>query len=96
MFQNVRVHGARGEILWCARPAASLARWTVFREKDEKTNRYTWRLSAMLGERVDRFQLRQHPLMFTAPRDRGFWVWPVLTVTVGQTTISAQLGPPEQ
>lgn len=96
MFEKVTLRGVSAEILWCSKPAASLTKWTVVREKDEKTARYVWRLAAMLGPRVDRFQLRQRPLLFAAPRKGGFWLWPVLAVTVGQTSIAATLGPPEQ
>lgn len=96
LFQSLRVRGPQASILWGYRTAATLSGWTVSKRRDEKSGKWLWSLSAKLGAQTDRFQLRQRPLLFTAPRRGGFWVWPVLAVTVGETTISAQLGPPEQ
>jgi hypothetical protein len=95
MFQTLTLSGSTGSINWGYRSAAALQRWKVTRARDEKSGQVRWTLSAALGAHVDHFQLRQRPLLFTAPRRGGFWCWPVREVTVGATSVSANLDPPE-
>jgi hypothetical protein len=54
-----------------------------------------WTLTATIA-RVDAFMARQRPLLFSAPRAGGFWIWPIEEITIGTTTLTARLGPPEQ
>lgn len=95
MFGKLTMRGQQASIAWGYRQAATLGTWTVRKDVDEKTQRAVWTLTARLGTQVDRFQLRQRPLLFSAPRKGGFWVWPVRTLHVGETTLLADLGPPE-
>ena len=46
--------------------------------------------------RIDKFQARQAPLLFTAPRPGGFWAWPIDAIEIGETSLRAHLGPPER
>ena len=106
MFKGITLRGKTGSIVWAYRPAAALTTWTITSQRETYENTsgtlslkpspgYT--LTATLGPHVDRFQLRQRPLLFTAPRTGGlgFWCWPVQTLTVGERTLLASLGPPE-
>jgi hypothetical protein len=95
MFQSLTMRGPNGSINWGYRSAATVTGWKVTKVKDEKTGKVAWTLRATLGPKVDRFQLRQRPLLFTAPRKGGFWCWPLKELTVGETTVTANLGPPE-
>jgi hypothetical protein len=106
MFKSITLRGTTGSIVWAYRPAAALTAWSITcgervlvdgphgtRTLKKIAAGYT--LRATLGAHVDRFQLRQRPLLFTAPRTGGFWCWPVQTLTIGERTILASLGPPE-
>lgn len=89
MFERVTIRGGPGRLLWGHRPVADLSAWTI-----RRTGR-TWTLSATVT-RTDPFGLRQKGLLFTAPRDKGFWAWGVESVQIGAETLRATLGPPEQ
>lgn len=89
-FHRIRIRGAAGEILWGYRPAATFSRWTI-----RKGGREIWVLMGTIV-RVEPFAIRQTPLLFSAPRDKGFWMWGVDRIEVGDKTIVAYLGPPEQ
>lgn len=95
MFDKLTLRGSTASINWGYRSAAALRAWTVTRAKDELTGRVLWTLQAALGPQVDHFQLRQRPLLFTAPRRGGFWCWPVREVYLGDTRVTANLDPPE-
>lgn len=96
MFKNIRLRGTKGEVLWGYRTAASVRSWTIARRENvKKENKPIWQLFAQL-ERVDAFQLRQSPLLFTAPNGHGQWCFPLLDVQVKDGRLYAQLGPPEQ
>jgi len=86
---GVTLRGQEGTIAWGYRTAAVCRSWTV-----QRTPQGTWALSAQL-QRADAFQLRQRDLKFTAPRVGGFFCWPVIAVTLIDSTLAAQLGPPE-
>lgn len=93
MFNSLTVHGDAGAILFGARVAVDLKAWRITRTKAEGGH---WMLSATLGAKVDRFQARQAPLLFTAPRAAGYWAWPVQALDIGETSLRATLGPPER
>ena len=92
MFDSLTIHGGAGSVLWGYRVAVELKRWTITRVKDDGGR---WILSGTFT-RVDKFQARQAPLLFTAPRPGGFWAWPVKTLALGDTNLRASLGPPER
>jgi hypothetical protein len=90
MFQgDVTLRGQEATVVWGYHTAAVCRSWTV-----QRTPQGTWTLQAQL-QKADAFQLRQRDLKFTAPRIGGFFCWPILGVTLGSTTLAAQLGPPE-
>lgn len=91
MFTSLTLHGGAAEILWGYRPAVVLAKWRITRDKKKNA----WHLTGT-ASRVDAFQSRQTPLLFTAPREHGFWAWSVEQLTVSGSQIKATLGPPEQ
>lgn len=90
MFTTLALHGGAATLLWGHREAAVLGAWRI-----ERAARGRWQLSATVT-RVNPYHVRQRPLLFTAPRARGFWAWGVESVTVGPRTLQATLGPPEQ
>ena len=92
MFQSITLHGGAATILWGYRPAATLRSWSIAKVQGQ------WTLKAVI-ERADAFQCRQTPLLFTAPREGahdGFWAWGVESIQVGDRSLVARLGPPEQ
>lgn len=94
MFHSLTLRGRGGSVLWGYRVAAAIRTWTVRRAPKDEGG--AWTLSATF-ERVYPFELRQHGLLFSAPRVGGFFVWPVLEPPhVDATRLVAKLGPPEQ
>jgi hypothetical protein len=89
VFRELTVHGATGAILFGSRVVADLRAWRISKVERQ------WVLHATVV-RVDRFQARQSPLSFTAPRAAGFWCWPITALDVGETSLRASLGPPER
>ena len=91
MFRSLTLRGGPAALLWGHRTAAALSSWRIGKDEGK------WVLVATIRQ-ADAFQLRQRPLLFTAPRDKGFWAWPITTLEVGPpyTSLRATLGPPEQ
>lgn len=90
MFDRLRLFGTRASILWGYRPVATLRSWSIVKLRG------VWTLKADASQ-LDAFQLTQRPLRFTAPRKGGFWSWPVERLErTGATSLTAQLGQPEQ
>lgn len=91
MFSSLTLRGAAGSVLWGYRAAVELSAWTI--AKDAKTG--GWVLKGTPA-RVDTFAARQRPLLFTAPKEGGMWMWAVESLQVGPSAIVAQLGPPQR
>jgi hypothetical protein len=92
VFQSLTIQGGAGSLLWGSRVAVELTSWRIVCTKAEGRQ---WILTATIG-RVDQFQARQTPLLFTAPRAGGFWAWPIEALDIGETSLRASLGPPER
>ena len=92
MFNSLTIHGGAGSILFGHVVAAELTSWRITRTKADGG---VWILSATIT-RIDRFQARRAPLLFTAPRAGGFMAWPIEAIDIGETSIRAHLGPPER
>jgi hypothetical protein len=89
MFQgDVTLRGLEATVVWVYQTAAVCRSWTAHR-----TPQGRWTLRADVS-RGDPFRLRQQPLLFRAPRKGGYFVWPVLAVTLVDHHLSATLGPP--
>jgi hypothetical protein len=95
VFRDLRVRGASGTILWSYRTAAVLSGWTISRTRVQGER--VWTLTATIA-RASPFELRQVPLLFTAPRERGFWAWPLLEPPTvdAERRLTVRVGPPEQ
>jgi len=92
-IQNLKIVGNRGALLWGYHEAAVLGSWAIL--KGSKPGAPQWVLSARLAW-AEPFQLRQRPLLFTAPRHGGgMWAWGVEAVELGPDHVTARLGPPE-
>lgn len=89
MFQAITLRGAAASILWSYHTAAELRSWRIRKHEGQ------WRLSGTLT-RVEPFQIRQKPLLFTAPRVGGFWCWGIESIEIVGLRLQARLGPPEQ
>ena len=87
MLRELTIRGAAASLVWGSRTAAELSAWRIAKVEGQ------WCLAATIA-RVDRFQARQAPLLFTAPRPGGFWAWPIKSITVGESQLRAVLGPP--
>ena len=92
MFNSLTIHGGVGSVLFGHLVAADLTDWRITRIKAEGG---VWMLSATIA-RIDRFQARRAPLLFTAPRAGGFMAWPIEAIDLGETSLRARLGPPER
>ena len=92
MFDSLTIHGGAGSVLWGYRVAVELTSWRITRVKDDGG---AWILRGTIA-RIDKFQARQAPLLFTAPRPDGFWAWPIDAIDIGETSLRAHLGPPER
>jgi hypothetical protein len=91
VFRHLRLRGVGGAILWGYRQAATLRTWTIRKDADDR-----WTLRATL-ERAEPFQLRQTPLLFSAPRAGGYWAWGLdAAPQIHDGQLVAKLGPPEQ
>jgi len=96
VFQQLRLRGKAGAVLWGYRTAASLGGWTITQQQAKKGEPKRWTLVGTV-ERLDPFQARQRPLLFTAHRDKGMWAWPIVELQeAGPIRIRAILGAPEQ
>jgi hypothetical protein len=92
VFDSLTIHGGTGSVLWGYRVAVELTSWRIVRTKADGGG---WMLSATI-KRIDKFQARQAPLLFTAPRAAGYWAWPIEAIEIGETSLRASLGPPER
>jgi hypothetical protein len=93
VFRELRITGHAGAILWGYRTAAVVTGWTL--QRGQVKGQRVWTLTATLA-RTSPFELRQTPLLFSAPREKGFWVWPLLgPPTVEHSKLTVRVGPPE-
>lgn len=92
MFRELELHGAQATLLWGYRDVAGLRMWRI-------TKGPTWTLTATLAH-ANTFECAQgaryKELLFTAPRDKGRWCFPLVDVSLGSTELRATLGPPLQ
>lgn len=88
MFEKFAMHGEAASLVWAYHTAATLTSWRVTKTPDKQ-----WTLTATVA-RVDPFQARQRPLLFTAPHEKGRWAWEVQELHLGDGTLTATLGPP--
>lgn len=87
------ITGVVGQIKWSYYTAAAINGYTVRRRSKDGQ----WSLTATMVL-ADAFKLRQRPLMFVAPHEKGEWRWPIETLEVGEQLgphqVRATLGPP--
>jgi hypothetical protein len=89
----VQLYGPRASLLWGYRPVAGLTHWRIIKGPQ------AWTLTATL-ERASVWECQQaaryQELLFTAPRAKGRWCFPVNDFSATQTQLRATVGPPEQ
>lgn len=96
MLSRLTLRGRGATLVWGYRTAAELPTWAISRESAQVGGDGVWKLTATIA-RVDKFQIRQRPLLFTAPRPGGIglFCFPVTSIEVGATAVLATLGAPE-
>ena len=87
-YHRIRLRGERGSLLWGYHEAATFKSWRIWKGQGR------WQLSGRLAK-SDAFQVRQRPLLFSAPRDRGMWAWGVERIEIKGSEVRAYLGEPE-
>ena len=88
-YHRIQLRGTRGTLLWGYHEAAEFRSWRIWKDPQKG-----WQLSGVLA-RLDAFQARQRPLLFSAPRERGMWAWGVNSIKVNGSAVRADLGEPE-
>jgi hypothetical protein len=90
----LQLFGPRAALLWGYREVAGLTYWRIVKGPQ------AWVLTATLGDRAPLWECRQaaryQELLFTAPRAKGRWCFPVVDFTASQTELRATVGPPLQ
>jgi len=89
MFERITLHGESASLVFVYHTAAKLTAWQIQRAKDSTE----WTLTARVAK-SDAFQLRQRPLLFTAPHEKGFWRWEVNELHLTEHGLRATLGQP--
>ena len=85
------IAGERGAIRWGYYTAAELEGYHVSKTGPPTATR--WALWAKV-QTADAFKIRQTPLVFVAPHERGAWYWPIVRLERAGNVITAELGPP--
>lgn len=80
--------GWSGCLRWGYTEAASLGAWTLSADASG-----SGQLTATIRT-VDHFRVTQSPLVFVAPRPAGEWRWPVESLTIQGSDVTATLGLP--
>jgi len=98
MERVARITGVVGTLTWAGyNPAASINNYVVTRHQHQ------WALSATVVQ-VNKYNITQRPLVFTAPHQKGRWRWPVRRVRfpvgdyppdVVPFVLTAELDPPD-
>lgn len=90
MIGGASIRGVVGSIAWSYYVCARIEGYRVRRAKDG-----TWSLAAtVIPGTADAYKLKQSPLMFVAPHEKGEWRWPIREFTLQAGSLTAQLGPP--
>lgn len=88
---RLALRGGRGATLaWGYTTIGEFLSWSIV-----PGERGALTLSGTLATRQPDFFFRQRPLLFTAPRKGGFWIWPVRECRIGTAQVLATLGPME-
>lgn len=82
------IRGVVGKITWSYYEAARLENYRVRRSPSGQ-----WSLTARIVL-ADAFKLKQTPLRFVAPTQKGDWIWPIVQLDIQAGSLTAQLGPP--
>jgi len=82
------IRGEVGEVRWAYHLVGTLTEWTVTNDAGARTLTGTMQTS-------DTFRLTQQPLVFQASHPHGVWRWPIHSLQMTGTTLTASLGPQE-
>lgn len=79
--------GVVGQIKWSYYTAAAINNYTVSQSDGQ------WTLRATVVNH-DAFKLKQKPLIFVAPHEKGDWRWPIEGYELQGGVLTAHLGAP--
>jgi hypothetical protein len=82
------VRGKVAAIKWAYYDAAVVEGFTVTRTREN-----VWAVAATVVL-ADDYKLAQRPLLFVAPTKLGDWRWPIVSWSIANGTLRAQLGAP--
>lgn len=83
---RVTIRGKDGVLRWGYFPAATLGSWVVTAEPAGNT------LTAQVVSH-DALRVSQQPLTFVVTRPNGYaWTWPVQSLQIAGSTVTARLG----
>jgi len=76
----VTITGQAAEVRWGYYTAATLGPWSLV----------DGQLTAIVVD-ADTYRVSQHPLVFEVTRATGAWTWPLTSVQIAGTTLTASL-----
>jgi hypothetical protein len=85
----IALKGAAAEVVWGYHSAVTLKNWTMTPGKTGVS------VTADVVS-VDAFRASQQPLTFVVHRPQATWKWPVHTLQIAGTSLTATLGPPKE
>jgi len=87
---GVTIRGVEGRLYWGYLPVGTVRAWTVTRHSPADPGTLT-------GTVVDvhPYRASQHPIEFVVTHKHGVWRWPLATLQIADTSVSATLRPPE-
>lgn len=90
MSDGITIRGAEGKLYWGYHLVGTVRAWTVTRHSPADPG-------TLIGTAVDVNAIRasQHPIVFVVTHKHGTWRWPLATLQIAGTALSATLRPPE-
>lgn len=90
MSDSVTIRGVEGQLYWGYHLVGAVHNWTVTRHTPADPGTLT-------GTAVDlnAFRASQHPLAFVVTHQHGVWRWPLETLQIADSVVTATLRPPE-
>lgn len=91
MTDGITIHGADGELFWGYSSVGTVRAWTVTRHTPSDPGT----LSGTV-EHLNAFRASQHPITFVVQHKQGVWRWPLETLQIAGTSLTARLRPLER
>lgn len=88
-MNHVSMKGLSGAVRWAYHCAATVGPWTLVTDPTGST------LTAQVVSH-DAFKVSQQPLTFVVARPNGQWIWPIESLQIAGSTLTARLGPQQE